>query len=122
MSVCTVRGSRPMPRPHGVNEPHSQQRGGYEMSGDFMKDRRRALEEAFFAKHSEMLLRRLREAETTTLRRQSIAAASGVADEAMLKQLEAALPKAGARLLRGSVGRSFILEDTVMTFRHQLIS
>lgn len=57
------------------------------MSGDFMEDRRRALEEAFFAQHNEVLLRRMREADTTASRRQAIAAASGIADEAVLDRL-----------------------------------
>ena len=57
------------------------------MSQDFMEDRRRALEEAFFAKHNEALLQRLREAEVTTSRRQAIAAASGITDDAVLDEL-----------------------------------
>lgn len=57
------------------------------MSGDLLEDRRRALEEAFFAKHNDALLQRMREAETTASRRQAIAAASGIADEAVLDKL-----------------------------------
>lgn len=54
------------------------------MSKDFLEDRRHALEEAFFAKHNEALLRRLREADATASWRQKIAAASGITDDAVL--------------------------------------
>ncbi len=56
------------------------------MSRDFLEDRRHALEEAFFAKHNEML-RRLREAEATASRREALAAASGITDHAVLDRL-----------------------------------
>jgi hypothetical protein len=57
------------------------------MSGDFLEDRRRALEEAFFAKHNEMLRRRLQEAGEAASRRQEIAAATGITDDAVLDKL-----------------------------------
>lgn len=57
------------------------------MSKDFLDDRRHALEEAFFAKHNEALLRRLREADATASRRQAIAEASGITDGAVLDRL-----------------------------------
>ena len=57
------------------------------MSKDFPEDRRHALEEAFFAKHNEALLRRLREADAMATRRQTLAAASGITDDAVLDRL-----------------------------------
>ncbi len=57
------------------------------MTKDFLEDRRHALEEAFFAKHDEALLRKLREADTTASRRQAVAAASGITDDAVLDRL-----------------------------------
>lgn len=57
------------------------------MNKDFLKDRRYALEEAFFAKHNEALLQWLREADATASRRQAIAAASGITDDAVLDRL-----------------------------------
>ena len=57
------------------------------MSKDFLEDRRHALEEAFFAKHNEALLRRLREADAAASWRQAIATASGIADDAVLDRL-----------------------------------
>lgn len=57
------------------------------MSKDFLEDRRHALEEAFFAQHNEALLRRLREADAAASRRQTIAAASGITDDAVLDRL-----------------------------------
>lgn len=57
------------------------------MSKGVLEDRRHALEEAFFAKHNEALLRRLRETDATVSRRQAIAAASGITDDAVLDRL-----------------------------------
>lgn len=57
------------------------------MNKDFLDDRRNALEEAFFAKHNEALLQRLREGDATVSRRQAIAAASGITDDAVLDKL-----------------------------------
>ena len=57
------------------------------MSRDFIDDRRRGLEEAFFAKHNEALLQRLREVEVSAFRRQAMAAASGITDETVLEKL-----------------------------------
>lgn len=54
---------------------------------DFLEDRRHALEEAFFAKHNEALLRRMREADAMASRRQAVAAASGITDGAVLDRL-----------------------------------
>jgi hypothetical protein len=57
-----------------------------EMSGEFLDDRRRALEEEFFARHNEALRRRLQE---TASRRQEVAAATGITDGATLDKLTA---------------------------------
>lgn len=57
------------------------------MSGDFLDDRRRALEEAFFAKHNEALRRRLTERNDATSRKEAISAATGIIDEAALEKL-----------------------------------
>jgi hypothetical protein len=59
------------------------------MGEEFLGDRRRALEEAFFAKEDERLRRRLREADEARMRKQALAAASGIADDAVLEKLAA---------------------------------
>lgn len=59
------------------------------MSKEFLGDRKHALEEAFFAKQDEALLRRLREAEATKSRKEALFAASGIADDAVLEKLVA---------------------------------
>lgn len=57
------------------------------MSGEFLDDRRRALEEAFFAKHNEALRRQLHETGEVGSKRQAIAAATGITDPAVLDRL-----------------------------------
>lgn len=59
-------------------------------SGDeFLGDRRRALEEAFFAKQNEALLQRLRSSETTRQAQEALARATGLTDAAALERLSA---------------------------------
>jgi hypothetical protein len=57
------------------------------MSTNLLDDRRRAWEEAFFAKHNEALRRRLMDTETTAARRKALSAASGITDDAVLDTL-----------------------------------
>ena len=59
------------------------------MSREFLGDRERALEEAFFAQQDEALLRRLREAEATKSKKEALFAASGISDDAVLERLVA---------------------------------
>ena len=57
------------------------------MSDDILGGRRKALEEAFFAKHNEMLRQRLTESDQVRARRDSLTAISGITDAAVLDQL-----------------------------------
>src|SRR5690242_6516966 len=59
------------------------------MEREFLEDRRRGLEEAFFAQHDAALLRRLREAGEAKAKREALAAASGITDDALLDRLVA---------------------------------
>ena len=59
------------------------------MGDEFLRERRRALEEAFFAKENEELLERLRRADAAQSRKAALAAASGIADDAVLERLAA---------------------------------
>lgn len=59
------------------------------MADDFLGDRRKALENQFFAKQEEELLQRLRDKRQAEARRDALRAASGVSDEAVLDQLDA---------------------------------
>jgi hypothetical protein len=59
------------------------------MSKDFLHDRERALEEAFFAQQDEALLRRLREADAKKSKKEALFAASGISDDAVLEKLVA---------------------------------
>ena len=59
------------------------------MSKEFLGDRKHALEEAFFAKQDEALLRRLRDAEAAKSKKETLSAASGIADDAVLDRLVA---------------------------------
>jgi hypothetical protein len=59
------------------------------MGDEFLGDRRRALEEAFFAEQDQKLLRRLRQADAARSGKAALAAASGIADEAVLDRLAA---------------------------------
>lgn len=60
------------------------------MSHEFLDDRRRALEEAFFAKQNAELLRRLRTGNEQGVRKQALSAASGIIDDDLLQKLVAA--------------------------------
>jgi hypothetical protein len=60
------------------------------MSEDILGDRRKALEEEFFAKQNQRLLQQLREAAAAQARKAALAAASGISDDAVLEQLAAA--------------------------------
>ncbi|WP_338662264.1 hypothetical protein VQH23_18855 [Pararoseomonas sp. SCSIO 73927] len=57
------------------------------MSRDFLDDRRRALEEAFFAQQSDELIRRLRAADPGRPERDQLAEVSGLRDPALLDRL-----------------------------------
>jgi hypothetical protein len=57
------------------------------MSEEFFGDRRKALEDAFFAKHNEQLKQKLREDDSARAKRDALRTASGIADEAVLDQL-----------------------------------
>jgi hypothetical protein len=59
------------------------------MSEEFLGDRRKALEEEFFAKHNQQLLRQLRETTAAKAKHDALAAASGITDVAVLAQLAA---------------------------------
>lgn len=57
------------------------------MSQHILEERRRGLEEAFFAKHNRELLQRLREKAASETAIEDLKAASGVDDEALLGEL-----------------------------------
>lgn len=57
------------------------------MSDDFLGDRRKALEDQFFAQQDQKLLEQLREREATQAAVEALRNASGVADEAVLNKL-----------------------------------
>jgi hypothetical protein len=59
------------------------------MSEDILGDRRRALEEEFFAKHNQQLLQQFRQTMTAKAKQEALAAASGITDPAVLEQLAA---------------------------------
>jgi hypothetical protein len=59
------------------------------MSGNPLDDRRRALEEAFFNKHNEVLRQRLHETKAAALKQQEITAATGIKDPVLLDKLAA---------------------------------
>jgi hypothetical protein len=59
------------------------------MGEETLGDRRRVLEEAFFAEENEKLLQRLRQADAAKSRKAALAAASGIADDAVLDRLVA---------------------------------
>lgn len=67
------------------------------MSDDFLRERKNALEEAFFAAENERLRQRLRDADTAKSKKQALADASGITDDAVLDRL-AALNFAGDTL------------------------
>jgi len=57
------------------------------MSDELFGDRRKALEDSFFAKENERALEKLRAAKKAKQDRETLAAASGIADEAVLDEL-----------------------------------
>jgi hypothetical protein len=57
------------------------------MSKEFLRDREHALEEVFFAQQDQALLRRLKEADAKKSQKDALAAASGIADGAVLEKL-----------------------------------
>jgi hypothetical protein len=59
------------------------------MSEEFLGDRRKALEEEFFAKQNQRLLRQFRETMVVKAKHEALAAASGITDAAVLAQLAA---------------------------------
>jgi hypothetical protein len=59
------------------------------MSEEFLGDRRKALEEEFFAKHNQHLLRQFHETMATKANTDALAAAAGITDAAVLDQLAA---------------------------------
>lgn len=56
------------------------------MADEFLKDRRRALEEEFFARESRQLLERLREKQSTDAKKAVLEDATGISDEVILDQ------------------------------------
>ena len=59
------------------------------MPSDFLADRRKGLEDAFFAEQDAILRRRLREADETNARRAALRVASGITDTVLLDRLSA---------------------------------
>lgn len=57
------------------------------MSHEFLGDRRRALEEVFFARQDAELIRRLRAGGAPGVRKQALSAASGITDDDLLENL-----------------------------------
>lgn len=57
------------------------------MGEEFLGDRRKALEDAFFAKQDAELRRKLQEAESARMMKEALRAASGITDDAVLDQL-----------------------------------
>ena len=64
------------------------------MSEEFLGDRRKALEEEFFAKQNQRLLRQFRETMAVKAKHEALAAASGITDAAVLEQ-QAAMKRPG---------------------------
>ncbi|MBR0654102.1 tellurite resistance TerB family protein [Plastoroseomonas arctica] len=57
------------------------------MGGHILGEREKALEDAFFARHNQALVQKLRDEDQAKTRRAAIAAASGITDEALLDKL-----------------------------------
>ena len=57
------------------------------MTEDFLAERRRALEESFFTKQNEALRLKLRQREQVRAKKEALAEASGISDEATLDRL-----------------------------------
>jgi hypothetical protein len=60
---------------------------GYIMAEEFLGDRRKALEEAFFAKQNAQLRRQLQEDEKARVQKEALRAASGITDDGVLERL-----------------------------------
>ena len=67
------------------------------MSKDQLGDRRKAVEESFFARQNEALRQPLRESEETKRKKQALSAASGVTDDGLLDRLVARRARLGIR-------------------------
>jgi len=59
------------------------------MNQEFLSERRKALEEAFFANQNKTLLQRLRETDAARQKKAALAAASGISDDNVLEKLVA---------------------------------
>ena len=59
------------------------------MTDDFLGDRRAALEEAFFAKQNALLRQKLKDSWEAQAKKEALAAASGINDDAVLERLGA---------------------------------
>jgi hypothetical protein len=59
------------------------------MDEEFLGERRKALEEVFFAKQNEKLRQKIREKEAAKAKKQALSAASGITDERLLEHLMA---------------------------------
>ena len=59
------------------------------MSEEFLGDRKKALEESFFAKENEKLRHALQEKETVRTAKEALGEASGISDDAVLEHLMA---------------------------------
>jgi hypothetical protein len=59
------------------------------MHKEFLGDRRRVLEESFFAKQNEALARRFRQADEAKARKDALSVASGITDDVVLEKLVA---------------------------------
>jgi hypothetical protein len=57
------------------------------MSDEYLGDRRKALEDSFFAKENERALARIREAKQAEATKEGLRAASGIADDSVLDEL-----------------------------------
>jgi hypothetical protein len=57
------------------------------MSNEFLKDRRVALEESFFAKQNEALRRKLNEMDEARSKKEAFTAASGITDDVVIERL-----------------------------------
>ena len=59
------------------------------MSNDMLGDRRKTMEEAFFARENEALRQRVREMNDTRRKKEALSAASGITHDAVLEKLAA---------------------------------
>jgi hypothetical protein len=65
---------------------HNEREEGI-MQDDFLAERRRTLEESFFNKQNEALRLKLREQESSRVKKEALAEASGISDETTLERL-----------------------------------